>query len=538
MNFLFPGAFFLSAVALAIVALYLRRPRKKSLEVSTLLFWRRIFEREPHRRFLGRLRNPFSLLLQLLIFALLLLALARPEEASPRGSRSMVIALDARARMQAAGVFDKALITAQDFVSRLGPNDEVAILAAEGPPRIVSPFSSDGKDLRRRLALLTPSDAGGDMEETLLLARRLLDAKPGDRKLVMIGDRKSPVSGDVEQMAFGTPGENIGILGFSQRPLPASPQSVEVFVKLGNFSLTDRQAEIELSLDGRAFDLRQLSIAAGEKLNFSAIVPKETLAGGKGFLVARLTSKDGLDFDNTAYAALPIRERIRVLLIGEEDPFLEWALKADPSLALEILTPEMWRPEMGADFDAVVFDNWLPPDATLEKLGRGSFFFFGRTPFDVTGSEIQTASLRLARSESPLFWNVELEETRLAKAGKLAIPSGEQWRVSVPVESEGDPMVMALEGPRRERIVAAAFAVGDSNFPLRIGFPLFVSNVVHWLAGRRSGTEDVWKAGQTFIPAKDEKISQQPIRPSGAQKGHDTTPEWWRADQADKERLL
>ena len=49
MNFLFPGAFFLSAVALAIVALYLRRPRQKSLEVSTLLFWRRIFEREPHR---------------------------------------------------------------------------------------------------------------------------------------------------------------------------------------------------------------------------------------------------------------------------------------------------------------------------------------------------------------------------------------------------------------------------------------------------------------------------------------------------------
>ena len=60
--------------------------------------------------------------------------------------------------------------------------------------------------------------------------------------------------------------------------------------------------------------------------------------------------------------------------------------------------------------------------------------------------------------------------------------------------------------------MAAAFAVGDSNFPLRIGFPLFVSNVVHWLAGRRSGTEDLWKAGQTFIPAKDEKISQEPIR--------------------------
>ena len=87
---------------------------------------------------------------------------------------------------------------------------------------------------------------------------------------------------------------------------------------------------------------------------------------------------------------------------------------------------------------------------------------------------------------------------------------------------EGDP-VMALEGPRRERIVAAAFAVGDSNFPLRIGFPLFVSNVVHWLAGRRSGTEDLWKAGQTFIPAKDEKISQSPSAKQSPKGSRDNT---------------
>src|SRR4029077_2884624 len=202
MNFLFPGAFFFSALAVVIVALYLRRPQRRPLEVSTLLFWRRVFEREPHRRFLGRLRNPLSLLLQLLIFLLLLLALARPEEASPRKRRSTVIVLDARARMQAPGVFHNAVLTAQDVVSRLGPKDEVAILAVEGLPQIVSPFSNDARELRRKLALLSPSDAGGSMEETLLLARRLLDAKPGEQRLVVISDRKAPVSGSVEQITI------------------------------------------------------------------------------------------------------------------------------------------------------------------------------------------------------------------------------------------------------------------------------------------------------------------------------------------------
>ena len=511
MNFLFPGAFFFSALAVVIVALYLQRPRRRALEVSTLLFWRRVLDREPHRRFLGRLRNPLSLLLQLLIFLLLLLALARPEEASPRGRRSTVIVIDARARMQAPDVFHDAVLAAEDVVSGLGPNDEVAILAVEELPQIVSPFSNDGRELRRRLALLTPSDAGGNMEESLLLARRLLEAKPGERRLVVVSDRKVPASGSVEQIAVGKPRDNIAILALAQRPLPVSPQSTEVFVKLGNFSSTARDAELELSLNGRPFDLQQFRIGSGEKRNFSTIVSREMLASGDGFLVARLNSADGLDFDNAARAALPTGQSLRVLLVGDDDPFLEGALKADPALAVEILKPETWRSDMGADFDAVVFDNWLPQGATLETLGRGSFFFFGRTPFDVAGEEIRLASLEAAGSESPLLWNVELGAIRLARAGRLTLPGDGRWRASVPVESAGEPMVVALEGPRGARAVAAAFAVGDSNFPLRVGFPLFVSNVVHWLAGRSSEEEGEWKAGQIFIPERGEKISSNPL---------------------------
>jgi Ca-activated chloride channel family protein len=511
MNFLFPGAFFFSALAVVIVALYLRRPQRRPLEVSTLLFWRRVLEREPHRRFLGRLRNPLSLLLQLLIFLLLLLALARPEEASPRERRSTVIVLDARARMQAPGVFHDAVLAAQDVVSRLRPKDEVAILAVEGLPQIVSPFSNDGRELRRKLALLSPSDAGGSMDETLLLARRLLDAKPGEQRLVVISDRKAPVSGSVEQIAVGKPRDNMTILALAQRPLPVSPQSTEVFAKLGNFSSTARDTELELSLDGRPFDLQRFRIDPGEKRSFSTIVPKEILASGNGLLVARLTSEDGLAFDNTARAALPTGQRLRVLLVGRDDPFLESALKADPALAVEILKPEAWRSDMGADFDAVVFDDWLPQAATLETLGRGSFFFFGRTPFNVAGEEVRMASLEAAGSESPLLWNVDLGAIRLARAAKLTIPEDGHWRVSVPVESGGEPMVVALEGPRGARAVAAAFAVGDSNFPLRVGFPLLVSNVVHWLAGRSSEEEGMWKAGQTFIPARGETISRNPL---------------------------
>ena len=107
MNFLFPAAFFLGSLALPILVLYLRRPSRRTLEFSSLLFWQRVLEREPHRKFLGRLRNPLSLILQLMILLLLLLALARPQESSSHGHRSTVLVLDMRARMQAPGIFQR-----------------------------------------------------------------------------------------------------------------------------------------------------------------------------------------------------------------------------------------------------------------------------------------------------------------------------------------------------------------------------------------------------------------------------------------------
>jgi len=507
MNFLWPAALFLGLLAPVIVALYLRRPRRREQEVSTLLFWQKVLDRQPNRQFLGRLRNPLSLLFQLLIFLLLLLALARPEAGGPKGGRSTVVVLDARARMQAdgGGVFRAAIHAAQGVVSQAGSENEMAVLTTEGSSQIVSSFSSDGKDLRSRLAALSPADAGGGMEGTLALARRLLAGKPGEKRLIVISDRPLPESADMEQILVGKPGDNAGILALAQRALPASPQSAVVFAKLGNFSAASRDLELELSLDGRPFDLRKFRIAGGGEADFSTIVPGEMLRSGKGFLTARLLASDLLAADDTARVALSTTQNLRVLLVSEGNPFLEGALKADPGLALDILQSSVWRTGMGRSFDAVIFDDWIPADVATED---GAFLFFGRSPFDAEGEKQPVFQMELMEPQSPLFWNVDVSAIRLGQAGKLRTPEG--WRVSRPLESAGEPLVLALEKPDGTRVVATAFDTGSSNFSLRAGFPLFVSNVVHWLAGRSLAGENEFLAGQTYVPSAGEKISRHP----------------------------
>jgi hypothetical protein len=503
MSFVFPAAFFLSALGIGIVALYLHRQRRRRLEVSTLLFWQRVLEREPHRQFLGRLRHPLSLLAQLLILLALILALSQPEPGARHESSHTLIVLDRRARMQAENgrVFRDAVKAAQDIAAHASANAPVAILGVNGGPEIISGFSGDSRDLRAKIAALQPTDAAGGMEETLALGQRLLDSQPGEKRFAVLTDR--PLQTDAEQILTGKPAANAAILALAQRPVPASPQSAEVFVKLGNFAPEARDLELELSLDGRVFDLQTFRVGPGEEKDYTILVPAEMLGTGAGALLAKLTASDTLAVDDTARAVLSGGKPVRVLLLTTDNPFLEGALKADPGVQVEILDPASWKREMAEGFDAVVLDRDLPEGLSLD---RGRFFFFGRSPFEAGGETVPVAAPEIADPKSPLLWN--LKSFGPVKARLLRAPEG--WRTSAPLTSAAGPLLLTLEKPGGPRHIATAFGVADTTFPLQAGFPLFVSNAVRWLAGRDISGPGVLAAGQSYRPATGEMIAKNP----------------------------
>src|SRR5262245_28896890 len=96
------AAWFLAGLPL-IVLLYLLKVRRRPATVSTLIFWQRVLEEHRRRALFQKLRHVLSLLLHLLIFALIVAALARPTfDRLVQNGSSTVIILDVRARMQAS----------------------------------------------------------------------------------------------------------------------------------------------------------------------------------------------------------------------------------------------------------------------------------------------------------------------------------------------------------------------------------------------------------------------------------------------------
>ena len=103
MPLLAPAALALGLLALPIVLLYRLRLRRREKPVSSTWLWRELVRDRAANAPWQRLRRNLLLLLQLLILAALVLALARPALPLPGlGGGNTIVLLDAPASMQAA----------------------------------------------------------------------------------------------------------------------------------------------------------------------------------------------------------------------------------------------------------------------------------------------------------------------------------------------------------------------------------------------------------------------------------------------------
>ncbi len=529
MNFLAPWAFGFAAIAPVIVLLYLLKLRRRSVNVSTLLFWQRVLEESRRRAFFQRLRNVFSLLLHLLIFALILLALAKPVfDRAVRAGVSTVLVVDTRVRMQASepggeSRFEQARKLADNYLRQAGPLREMAILVGGAESRVVAPFSDDDDLLREVLGKEKPSDAGGELTGALNLADNLLASRAGKRRIVLLTDQAvtdwKPQTADTafEVRPVGNVHDNLAITRFAARPLPASPETCEVLLEIQNFGTGEAAGNTEIALDGNLIDVRPFRLAAGERS--TVVFPSLPVgsAESRGWLTAKLDRADALAADNQAFAQLPRQQPRRVLLITKGNWFLEKLLAADNRVQFELLSPDSFRPSMLEQFDAVLFDRFVPKEMDLATI-QGNALFIRDTPLPQNGDGLSQPLVSDVDERHPALRLVSLQNVTIARAAALTMPeSNNGWRFDAPLRSFENPLLITAEkkteGRQRQRLAVLAFDLVESDLPLRIAFPLLMGNLVQWLSGEVTAPAMTARAGEVLDFPESTSI-EGPVRES------------------------
>ncbi len=547
MTLLNPAAFIFAALIPIVVLLYLLKIRRRDAVVTTLRFWQQLATDNRRRTFWQKLRRPLSLLLQLLLLALVLFALARPELGafSFGGGASTIVVFDTRARMQAqvegGGTrFDQARTVAAGFLRRAAPNNQAALLAAGARPLVVVPFSADESPLLSALQNLVAEDAAGSLEDSLALANELLASRPYPRRVIVITDQTAPpradsANGEVEWIAVGTPRENVGITQLAVRRLATSSADAEILLEIVNHGSTRQSGNVELAFDGRVFDLRPSDFASGQRRTEVFATPplNRVPSNARGWITARWVPGDGradaLALDDIAYAVAPLPRPHRALLVTPGNPFLERCLSADDSIRFELLAPAAFEPASAANFDVVILD--LPENHGADVLANqpaGNFLYIRHSPLGLNDGELDRPLVTEADVDDPLLRLTDLREVNFLRAASLPFDArrGPQrrgaWRVFSPLRSLDHALVLAGErepegGRPGQRFVALAFGITDSDLPLRIAFPLFIYNAVHWLAGGEPTNLNALRSGESLRLRAGETVEGTPrISPAEA----------------------
>jgi hypothetical protein len=500
-----------------VVVFYILKLKRRPVAVPYSKIWARILRDKEATSLFSQLKRLLSLLFQLALLTLLLLALGDPRSAASLvEGRNVVVLVDASASMKATDVAPSRLDAAKEQVKSvirgLSGSDRMLVAQMDAAVTPLSTLTGEPSDLEAALASVKPADASADFARALRFATDTLRGLSAPEVIVVSdgalgepADAAGPVHmGDVKLtwMKVGQRARNAAITGFSVRRYPLDKARYEVMLEVQNTS--DEAMDVELSLlgDGQLTDLTRLRLGPKEKL--PRFYPN--LSGASKTLEARLALADGtrddLPADDHAYALLPERRRARVQVVTSGNMFLEAALLLDEFLDVTTVAPAAY-PGKGT-FDVTLFDGVAPPVAP----GTGHTLYLNPpegtkdAPFKVgklVVDDDQNYKLGFDELDAkhPILRWTSLSDVNVARAHVL---EGQKDDKVVGKSHKG---ALLLAGRRAAgKFVALGFDVRESDFALRVAWPLFLLNTINDFVEEDTGYISSFRTGTVWqIPA-------------------------------------
>ena len=509
MSFTNPLMFLWLGVAAPIVALYFLKLRRRKIPVSSTWLWARSIQDLRVNAPFQKLRKSLLLLLQLLLVALAAFALAGPVgRASPPDQKRWVFILDRSASMQMTDVepsrLGMAKKLAKEILSGTGSGDEVMVIAFANRAQVLTPFTSNHPAVERAIDAIEPSDAPTRAEEAFRIAASALQTAAVS-EIVVLSDgrfeaiRGMPAETEIRYIAVGAEPRNAALTALDVRRPKRTDDPWSIFAHVDLFHGTETEVPVELYLDGRLRSIKRVTIPPNE----GGAVIFEIYDADPSVVHLVLDYEDDLAADNRAWFVVQ-RDRARIMVASAGNYFLEKAVAnlrdIDAVRATEVSAATL------GEADVVVLDGIMP-----EALPEGRYLVFGGVP---PWEGIKATEMM----EYPVVadWDRRHPVTRRLELGELSIKSAP--RLELPgfarpiVEAADAPLIFTWE-KGRTRAVVVTFPLLESDWPLRLSFPLFVSQAVEWLL--ESEKTQVQPGEPLRVTLGDEQREAEVVTPGG-----------------------
>lgn len=535
----------IAAAALAVGA-YIIKMRRRRFEVPFSQLWQRVLQQKDAHSLWKQLKRLLSLLLILLILAVVLFAALDPTlGGTERSARSVVVLLDASASMKTMdgneegtnSRMDVAKAKTKELIDSMGGGDVAMVMKVDGQATPMTRFSNDAPMLGKLVDGITASDTPADLTRALAAAADALR----DRKnplIVIVSDGAFPEQQlgmvtwdkptapapapagtaawnakdlaaidlsnmDVRFIPVGRRSDNVGIISFNVRRYIANRAAYEVYIEIENFGTEPAKRQLALYNGDVAVDVRTIELAPGQQLKRT--YPK--LPGSDdNKLRASLRPVDGpggtdaFALDDQAFALLPERKKQKVLMVTDDNLYLENALDVYENVIAFKITPAEYdkNPSLADGHEVVIFDDHTP--SVLPPPPTSLLFFHPsgpNSPFTIRG-EIQNPRVTEVDEGHPVMRWITMSDVFMDKSTVFA-PNAKLGESAL-AYSVRDPLVVTKRDGRR-KMIAFGFSLpslgrdGATDLPLRVAFPMLLVNTLDWFAGDQSDLLTTYSTG-------------------------------------------
>ena len=525
------------AAALAVGA-YIIKMRRRRFEVPFSHLWKRVLEQKDANALWKQLKRLMSLLLILVILGIVLFAALDPTlGAVDRKARSVVVLFDASASMKSmdgneSGSKSRLQVAKEKtkrLVDSMGGGDIAMIMKVDGQATPMSRFSSDGPMLDKIVDGIQASDTPADLTRALAAAADALR----DRKnplIVVVSDGAFPEAQlglvsweeqkvqasadknlanvdlhgiDVRYLPVGHRSDNVGIVAFNVRRYIANKAAYEVYVEVQNFGQEPAHRQLALYNGDTAVEIKPIDLAPGQRIK--KIYPKLPASLDNKLRVSLRPvegagGSDSFSLDDSAFALLPARKKQKVMLVTEDNLFLEGAILVYDNIEALKYTPAEYdaKPSIADGMDVVIFDEHTP--AVLPPAPASLLFFHPtgpNSPFEVS-RELNGPRVTEIDEGHPVMRWVTMTDVYTDKSNTFKIDSkkGE----SALAYSVRDTIIAAKRDGRR-KIVAFGFSLPSlgresaTDLPMRVAFPMLLVNTLDWFAGDQTDLLTTYPTG-------------------------------------------
>lgn len=503
MEFLNPTAL-LGLFALPLLFIpYLIRRRPRRLVFSSLLLFSAGADQATRRPW-GKLNLPPIFFLQLLLLALLVLALSEPVF-SVRPTH-IAIVLDNSASMQALDDgrtrFDLAKDRAGAILNDLGVagTADIYLTSPRMEKHAAKPLTV--AEARSVLGALAPYDLGNPPVDYDAALDQLAREGKYERVYLITDHPARGQSAVARVISVGAPRGNLSLAAFDVYRSSLADARLQASAEVANFSNRDESIKIALKAGGKTLAERQLTVVAG----------KTAAASFEGFsehpyYLAEIDARDPLSLDNLRYAVLPASRELKILAITPR-PQAVTSLRSIPGISVDVIAPADYEKSARTGYGLEIFQFSTPA-----ALPRNPALFIlppELNPLVKLGTPIANVEVSGWREPHALTRYINFSLFRPIYARPLA----PQIAGDIVIETTGGALAVAHER-QGERYLTLGFDplpyLGRGNLPMSI----FTLNFLDWFfasgARDQSAGEPIplgaARAGDIVITPKGEKVA-------------------------------